>query len=658
MADDEEFEPRLGRMRASGAKRSRAYLSRVLAAANLARGGSTMVGRSARGGGSGGRGAGVGRVLARRDVHAAFRQRRVVVKARIVKLAGKGVAGAVAHLRYIQRDGVTRAGTPGELYGRDETGIDGPAFIGRGSGDRHQFRFIVAAEDGAEYDDLKPLTRRLMARVEEDLGTRLDWVAVDHFNTGHPHTHIIVRGKDEHGADLVIARDYLASGLRERAAELVGLDLGPRDDREIEASRRAEIGQERLTSIDRALLRDADADHCVGVSARSPFDQAFRTGRLAALARMGLAEPLGAGRWRLDDDLANTLWHMGERGDIVRTMQRALTAARLDRPAADWAVEAPGDKGAPIVGRVIARGLADEYRDRHFMIVDGVDGRTHYIAIGSADAVEPLPPEAIVRVDRLLAEVRDVDRTVVDLAAASGGRYSVDAHLGHDPRATEAFADTHVRRLEAIRRTVGGVFRAPDGSWTIAADHLARAEAYERARLRDRPVNIETLSPLPLDRLVEADAATWLDRDAAARSPTPLRAAGFGAEVEAARVRRQRWLIEEGLAPETGGTVRYSPALLAALQRRELQRVVAALSTELDLPFTESRDGDEVAGIYRRRIDLAGGRFALIQRAHDMTLVPWRPVLDPRRGEAVIGIVRGDGISWSFGRGRQGPSIE
>jgi hypothetical protein len=41
---------------------------------------------------------------------AAFRNRRVVVKSRLVKLAGKGIDGARAHLRDIQRDGVTRDG--------------------------------------------------------------------------------------------------------------------------------------------------------------------------------------------------------------------------------------------------------------------------------------------------------------------------------------------------------------------------------------------------------------------------------------------------------------------------------------------------------------------------------------------------------------------
>src|ERR1700761_8036305 len=97
-----------------------------------------------------------------------------------------------------------------------------------------------------------------MQQMEEDLGTRLDWVAVDHFNTGHPHTHIVLRGRDDRSHDLIIARDYMAEGMRERAAEIVALDLGPKTDRQVENRLRDEVGQERLTSIDRDLLRHAD----------------------------------------------------------------------------------------------------------------------------------------------------------------------------------------------------------------------------------------------------------------------------------------------------------------------------------------------------------------------------------------------------------------
>ena len=660
MADDEQFEPRLGRIRNRGGKRARTYLSRVLAATNLARGGAAMFdGRRGFSGSRIGRGAGVGRMLASRGASGAYGQRRVIIKSSIVRLAGKGLAGAAAHLRYLQRDGTTRDGEPGALYGPETDDADGREFRERGAGDRHQFRFIVSPEDGAEYDDLKPLTRRLMARVEEDLGTKLDWVAVDHFNTGHPHTHIVVRGKDHLGVDLIIARDYLTSGMRERAAELVDLDLGPRSIRDVERTLRAEVDQERLTSIDRALLRGIGEDRVTEAYGPTAFDQAMRTGRLAKLARLGLAEPIGAGRWRLAAGLDDTLKAIGERGDIIRTMQREFTRAALDRPPADRMIYDPvADGAAPLVGRVVARGLADEHANRHYLIIDAIDGRSHYVAIGRGDAVEPTASGAIVRIVPRQADVRAVDRTVAAVAAANGGRYDIDAHLRYDPSATQDFAEAHVRRLESLRRAGAGVTREASGAWVIAPDHLERVTAHEVATLRNRPVTVEMLSALPLDRLVDAEAATWLDREAVADAPTPLRDAGFGREAEAAQARRRQWLIAQGFAEEKDGAVSYRAGMLATLQRRELLRVAAQLSEEIALPFVEATPGVRIDGRYRRPIDLASGRFALVERSHDFTLVPWRPVLEAGIGKPVSGIVREGGVSWTFGRGRQAPTIE
>ena len=661
MADDDSFEPRLGRQRSQGGKRARRYLGRVLAAANLARSGAAGP-NLARGnftGSRSGRGAGVGRVLASRGGHAASNSRRVIVKASIVKLAGKGASAAAAHLRYLQRDGTTRDGTRGALYGRDADAVDGKAFGERGAGDRHQFRFIVSPEDGDQYDDLKPLTRRLMARLEEDLGTRLDWVAVDHFNTGHPHAHIVVRGKDDHGADLIIARDYMTTGIRERAAELVDLDLGPRTSREIQQGLRAEVEQERMTSIDRALLKGADADRMVEANGRDAFDQALRAGRLAKLSRLGLAEPLGAGRFRLAPDLADTLRSLGERGDIIRTMQREFSRAAIMRAQTDQAIYDPAAPDArPLVGRVMARGLADEHADRHYFIVDGVDGRSHYVTIGrGAETDTALSRGSIVRIEPIRPEVREVDRTIARIAAANDGRYDVDAHLRHDPTATQAFAETHVRRLEAMRRTGGIVEREPSGRWIIAPDHLTRVAAHETARLRDRPVGITMLSAQPLDRLVEADAATWIDRELVSAVPEPVRDAGFGHDLREAQTRRRQWLVVQGFAEETGRGTTFPSGMLAALQRRELLRVAGELSEELKMPFREAAEGARVDGIYRRSVDLVSGRFALIERSRDFTLVPWRPVLERQVGKSVSGLMRGDGISWSIGRGRSGPTI-
>ncbi|MDE2166774.1 MAG: relaxase/mobilization nuclease and DUF3363 domain-containing protein [Alphaproteobacteria bacterium] len=654
MSRDDDFEPRLGRIHDRRLRSQ--YLRQVRRSAMPA-----TRRRSGRFDGSRvGRGAGVGRVLRPHDRYAAFRTRRVVVKARLIKLADRGLKGAQVHLRYLQRDGVTREGLPGDLYDAEHDRANGPAFLERCDGDRHQFRFIVSAEDAIEYDDLKAFTRRLMRQMGEDLGTRLDWVAVDHYNTGHPHTHVVLRGKDEQGKDLIIAREYLRYGMRERAAEIVTLDLGPRTDRQIEARLRAEVEQERFTSLDRRLLREADPARIVrsGTVAGDAFSQTLRAGRLQKLKRLGLAEEIAPSRWHLVADLEPVLRRMGERGDIIKAIHQELAGKGRPPLMPDVAIYNPaGPKPERLVGRVIRRGLSDELNDRHYLIVDGVDGRAHYVDIGKADAVEPIPEDAVVAVEPKPIALRRVDRTVTEIAAANQGRYSVDIHLRHDPSATASFAETHVRRLEAMRRARVGVERQPDGTWIVGADHLERAAAYERVQARMTPVLVETLSMLPLDRQVQADGVTWLDHELVAEKSTAVTNRGFGREVHEALARRRQWLIEHDLAHAENDQVVYRANVLGLLRRRELLRAGAQLSGELGLDYVEAQPGRRIEGVYRRRVDLASGRFAFIERGREFTLVPWRSVLERNLGKHVFGIARGETISWTLGRERKGRGI-
>ena len=97
--------------------------------------------------------------------------------------------------------------------------------------------------------------------------------------------------------------------------------------------------------------------------------------------------------------------------------------------------------------------------------------------------------------------------------------------------------------------------------------------------------------------------------------------------------------------------------MCAALQRRELLRVASQLSDEMNLPFAEATPGPRIDGVYRRSVELVSGRFALIEKSREFTLVPWRPILDRHVGKSMSGILRGDGISWTVGRGRRGPTI-
>jgi len=653
MSNDDDFTPKLGKIRAQGSKRGKTYLHRVLRAVAMTGGkkGRRSAGKSGK---VFGRGAGAASVLGTRDHYAAYRQRRVIIQTRIINIKKKGIGAARAHLRYVQRDGVTREGAPGELYGKDHDRVDGRGFLDRCQDDRHQFRFIVSAEDGDQYDDLKPLVRRLMNRMEEDLGTRLDWVAVDHYNTGHPHSHVVLRGKNDRGRDLVIAGNYLSHGMRERAAEIVSFDLGPRTDLEVEQRLRREVEQERFTSLDWRLQKGCDDSRVVQLGSLTghAFKQSCYAGRVQKLKRLGLADEIAPGAWRLSPDLESRLHAMGLRGDIIKTMHRDLGGTRAP---ADCAIYNPADAAArPIVGRVAAKGLTDEISDRRYLIIEATDGYAHYVDAGFLDdEADPIRDGSIVTVSPKSVAPRAADRTVAEVAAANGGRYSVDVHLRHDPNATAAFAETHVRRLEAMRRLTQAAERTPDGTWLITPDHLDRAAAFERKRAQFTPVVVEILSRMPVERQAGADGATWLDGELVSARPAPLREAGFGREAREALARRRFWLMEQKLAEDRQGSIVYRANLLAVLRRRELVRVGAQLSEELGWRFVEAPQGKRIAGIYRRAVDLVSGRYALIEtRSKEFSLVPWRPVLERGLGKEVSGIMRGDGVSWTIGRTR------
>lgn len=182
--DDDRFRVRPGAPK----QRGDAYVNKVLRQANKA---GAKLGKAA-----GKVGQRPGSRLGRGHVAARFAgqglgatARRVTIKARLVNLAQAGPRSTAAHLRYIEREGVDRQGGPGHTYGPTTYDADLEAFKERGEGDRHQFRFIVSPEDAEQFDDLRTYTRHLMARMEADLGTRLEWVAVDHWSTMHAQTY-------------------------------------------------------------------------------------------------------------------------------------------------------------------------------------------------------------------------------------------------------------------------------------------------------------------------------------------------------------------------------------------------------------------------------------------------------------------------------------
>jgi type IV secretory pathway VirD2 relaxase len=310
--------------------------------------------------------------------------RRVIVKARYTRILNGDLGAAQAHMKYIVRDGVTREGAPGRLYDANGDDVDGGAFLARSADDPHQFRFIVSADESAQISDLKPFIRDLLAQMERDLDSKLDWVAVNHFNTGHPHTHVVIRGKDDQGKDLVMARDYIAHGVRARAQSLVTLELGPETQLERMQKLFNEVGQERLTRLDRALIGHAK-DNILVVTAGEELDptqHTLRVGRLKTLERLGLAEERQQGVWAFDSQMEGKLRQLGQRADKFKMMQRALHEAGIERSTAAMALFERGPRKTPLVGKVVGVGIVDEISDHTWVVIDAMDGRAHYAELG------------------------------------------------------------------------------------------------------------------------------------------------------------------------------------------------------------------------------------------------------------------------------------
>ncbi|MGN6373985.1 MAG: relaxase/mobilization nuclease domain-containing protein [Sphingomonas sp.] len=576
MSSDDDFQVRPGRSRDAGrgsGRKAQTLAAQVRRAA--ARAGYTRRGPSRRRGtGHLGRGR-----IARLRIRSHPGSRRVVIKARVVRHKGTRFRAAplARHVAYLKRDGVTRDRGDADLFDARSDHADGDAFAARCEDDRHHFRFIVSPEDAGDMADLRAFTRELMDDVARDLGTDLDWVAVDHWNTDNPHVHVLLRGKADDGTDLVIDRDYIREGMRGRAEERVTVELGPRSEQEIRTALERELDADRWTSLDRQLQQRANG--ITGIVDLRPGGgddgetHRLLLGRADKLERLGLADRLESGIWSIRPDAKQTLRDLSIRGDIIKTMHRAM---RRDGGAPDASAFALHDAAPsdPIIGRLVERGLHDELAGTAYAVIDGADGRTHHVRFDDLDMTGDAQPGAIV-------ELRSWD----------------DARGNH--------------RL-----------------------------------------SLATRSDLPLADQVTTAGATWLDRQLIAREPVAT-GTGFGADIRDAMEARARKLEAAGLARRQGSGFRFERNLIETLRAREIDAATDAIAKRTGLTHRPPTEGDYVSGVYRERVTLASGRFAMVDDGLGFQLVPWRPALEPHLGHHITGTMGPAGhIDWSLGRGK------
>jgi len=139
-----------------------------------------------------------------------------------------------------------------------------------------------------------------------------------------------------------------------------------------------------------------------------------------------------------------------------------------------------------------------------------------------------------------------------------------------------------------------------------------------------------------------ARGATWLDEelkrgtleeertskvllDAAAKRRAALRQMGFA-------IRDKDRLFQQSINE---------------LKAMDFKETGEAQSKSLGKTYVSSSGVSHIEGVFSKTIERPSGKFAVIEKSREFTLVPWRPVMERRRGQSIIGRAsRGGGISW------------
>jgi YD repeat-containing protein len=513
--------------------------------------------------------------------------RRVIVKAHVARMTATGAKGAVLHLRYIERDGVEQDGSKGVLYGADGV-ARARVFEQPRRGEKHQFRLIVSPEDAGELD-LADYVRRLMATVERDIGRKLEWAAVNHYNTEHPHAHLVVRGVDRDGREVRLDRGYIANGLRWSAQELATEELGPRPERDVRIARTKEVTQARFTSLDRELERRAGDQ---GVQVRSQtkpgrIDESTMLARLRHLEGLRLADRVGPASWTLTPGWQDELRDLGARGDILKQMHKAIAGDparyRVVRPGKPLPTDERSDSRV-VTGRVADKGLSNELKGAFYAVIETPSGDGYHVPLGARSAEDLRVGDIVSFKTEPLPAVRPIDREIADAARAQGGVYALEPKMG-------GAEHPHRRRLRELEGIGLAAPVAPD-RWTVSPNLL---EELER-RSGERPARHKLImrkEPLSLEQQVVHPGPVWIDR----LRTDALDRYGFGAQLRDAIGQRRETLRQLGIQPDD--TKRTEQ--LRELERRTLAKEFVAHTGQA---FIEN-----VPPTFRGRAELAGMTF-------------------------------------------------
>jgi type IV secretory pathway VirD2 relaxase len=332
-----------------------------------------------------------------------------------------------AHGRYLARESAAFENDAKPVgFNRETEGVD----IARKlqswqNADDQQFWKLIVSPEFGDRVDLSRLTRELIKQMEKDLGTDFEWVAAEHYNTEHPHVHVVIRGVRDSGEALRLTREYVQQGIRTIAADLCTRQIGYRTELDGVVAERREVSEKRFTSIDRRLLKDAgESSPDVGSQHFTVSRNAAQTGlgetarsrtrhdvaRLAVLRQMGLAESSGPNTWRLRKDFEQVLRAMERASDRRRTLAAHGTVMSDER----LTIEVLDLRQITCVeGRVLVHGQ-DEQTGRNNLMLEGTDAKIHFIQY--TPEMEEARRKGELRVNSFIRLRRQSDKAVLDVS--------------------------------------------------------------------------------------------------------------------------------------------------------------------------------------------------------------------------------------------------
>ena len=605
---------------------------------------------------------------------------RVLVKAHYKKhkigggsggASGGGVGNLKGHLNYITRKGAGAEKDEkailfsAEFIGENE--LSKSDFYAACENDRHHFRFIISPENGDEIDDMQNYVCRVMERVKGDLDTKLEWVSAVHYDTENPHAHVIVRGKDERGQDLVIAGDYIGAGIRGRAQEVANELLGERSLEEVQKSMEGEIGALRVTSLDRYIENNAveeileddletsksnvlvfDASKVLRGEKGVHFDGLIE-GRLKYLVTTGLATE-AQNIYQLRADFASELRERAQTAEITAAME-----ARIPDEMDKLHIYRVSENNTKIIeGRVESVGYQDEISDQKYLLVRDGDENIHHVAMAMNNYTDSIVAGVIVRVSAPTLRKNGADFNIAEEAKANNGIYDPELHkasvyerqlnMKSGDRGyiddVESYIGNHLTRIETLEKADIGRIR-DNGNYVVPDDLVEQGAAYnakmDKKYRRNLHPQIKVISPEPLDSMVEVEARTFLDLEIWRHQK------GYNLGYDHADKktldtlsRRKEWLEQNGYASynSNDGAFLMKDDAMKRLYQKELDQAKQKLGKGLGRNVSDFEiESPETIRFYGFA-NLHAGHHAIITRGDACTIVKTsQNTVNWRRGE-------------------------